>query len=128
PTGLLHLGHARTFWIAGQRARAAGGRLLLRNDDLDAARCRPEFVAAFCEDLRWLGLDWEEPMLQQSQRITHYRAALARLHAAGAIYPCHRSRREVAEAATAPHEGGLNDEPLYPAEWRPSPGAPLPPL
>ncbi len=128
PTGLLHLGHARTFWIAAERARAGGGELLLRNDDLDAARCRPEFVAAFREDLAWLGLTWREPMLTQSQRLPHYRAALARLHAAGHLYLCHRSRREIAEAASAPHEGGLNDEPLYPPEWRPPADAPLPPL
>ncbi|MDR1789948.1 MAG: tRNA glutamyl-Q synthetase, partial [Opitutaceae bacterium] len=63
PTGLLHIGHARTFLAAAARARAAGGRLLLRNDDLDAGRCRPEFVAAFVEDLRWLGCAWEEPMV-----------------------------------------------------------------
>ena len=63
PTGHLHLGHARTFWIAAERARAARGRLLLRNDDLDRARCRPEFVAAFEEDLRWLGLSWEKPII-----------------------------------------------------------------
>ncbi|WP_324726102.1 tRNA glutamyl-Q(34) synthetase GluQRS [Actomonas aquatica] len=128
PTGLLHLGHAHTFWLAAQRAAAAGGSLLLRNDDLDAARCRPEFVEAFQNDLRWLGLSWTEPMLTQSQRVPLYRAALARLHAAGHIYPCHHSRREIAEAASAPHENGLNDEPLYPAEWRPPPDASLPPL
>lgn len=128
PTGRLHLGHARTFWWAAARAHAAGGTLLLRNDDLDPARCRPEFVAAFVEDLRWLGLTWREPILHQSQRLAHYRAALARLHAAGHLYPCHHSRREVAETASAPHEGGLNDEPLYPAAWRPDPGALLPAL
>ncbi len=128
PTGLLHLGHARTFWIAAERARLAGGTLLLRNDDLDAARCRPEFVAAFTEDLHWLGLTWSEPILTQSERLPCYRAALSQLHAAGAIYPCHRSRREIAESASAPHENGLNDEPLYPAAWRPSADEPLPAL
>src|SRR5213075_2395471 len=60
PTGYLHLGHARTFWIAQQRARAAGGTLILRNEDLDRARCRPEFVAAMFEDLRWFGFQWQE--------------------------------------------------------------------
>lgn len=128
PTGLLHLGHARTFCIAAQRARRAGGDLVLRNDDLDAARCQPEFVQAFREDLAWLGLTWREPMVTQSARLDHYRKALVRLHATGQIYPCHRSRREVAEAASAPHEGGLNDEPHYPAAWRPPADAPLPPL
>lgn len=120
PTGHLHLGHARTFWTAHERARAAGGRLLFRNDDLDSARCRPEFVAAMFEDLRWLGLSWEEPVITQSQRLPAYRAALARLHATGLIFPCHRTRRELAEASvSAPHEGGEHDEPLYPPAWRP---------
>jgi glutamyl/glutaminyl-tRNA synthetase len=73
PTGYLHLGHAPTFWIAAQCAAAAGGSLLLRNDDLDRARCRPEFVAAMQEDLRWLGLTWESPMISQSERIPRYR-------------------------------------------------------
>lgn len=128
PTGLLHLGHARTFWFAAERARAAGGTLLLRNDDLDRARCRAEFVAAMREDLRWLGFTWAEPMVSQSERLPRYRAALARLHAAGAIFPCTRSRRDVLEAAGAPHEGGEDDEPVYPREFRPPAEAPLPPL
>lgn len=121
PTGLLHLGHARTFWTARERARAAGGTLLLRNDDLDTARCRPEFVTAMIEDLRWFGLEWAEPMVTQSARIPVYRAALARLHAAGLIFPCTCSRRDVQQAATAPHETGpaLDDEPLYPGTCRP---------
>jgi glutamyl/glutaminyl-tRNA synthetase len=128
PTGLLHLGHARTFWIAAQRARAAHGSLLLRNDDLDAARCRPEFVTAMREDLHWLGLEWEEPMVSQSARLPLYRAALARLHATGLIYPCTRSRRDVLAAASAPHDTGEPDEPLYPPQFRPPADAPLPPL
>lgn len=128
PTGLLHLGHARTFWTAQARARAAGGALLLRNDDLDTARCRPEFVTAMQEDMRWFGLEWQEPMVTQSARIPFYRAALARLHAAGLIFPCSRSRRDVLAAASAPHDGDENDEPLYPPEFRPAAGTPLPPL
>ena len=128
PTGLLHLGHARTFWTALERAWAAGGTLRLRNDDLDTARCRPEFVAAMLEDLRWFDLRWDEPVVTQSQRLPFYRAALSRLHAAGCIYPCHRSRRDVLAAASAPHDGEENDEPLYPPEFRPSTGAPPPPL
>ena len=129
PTGYLHLGHARTFWIAQQRARAAGGRLLLRNDDLDATRFRLDFVDAMIEDLRWLGLAWEEPMISQSQRLDRYRAALVRFHAAGLIFPCHHSRRELAEASvSAPHEGGDNDEPIYPPAFRPPADAPLPSL
>lgn len=90
PTGHLHLGHARTFWIAAERARAVGGTLLLRNDDLDAVRFRLDFVAAMLEDLRWLGLAWTEPVIAQSERLPLYRTALARLHAAGQIFPCTR--------------------------------------
>ena len=117
PTGLLHLGHARTFWIAQERARAANGQLLLRNDDLDAARCRPEFVAAMLEDMRWFGLQWEEPMVSQSARLPLYGAAFGRLREAGAIYPCTCSRKDVLVAAGAPHE--VADEPLYPGTCRP---------
>jgi glutamyl-tRNA synthetase len=124
PTGYLHLGHARTFWIAAQRARAARGSLLLRNDDLDAARCRPEFVTAMQEDLRWLGLAWDGPMISQSERLPRYRLALEKLHALGCIFPCHRSRRDVLEAAGAPHEGGGDDEAVYPREFRPPADAP----
>jgi glutamyl/glutaminyl-tRNA synthetase len=133
PTGHLHLGHARTFWIAAERARSAGGRLLLRIDDLDTARCRPAFVESALEDLAWLGLVTEPPVYFQSARLALYRAALARLHAAGLVYPCRRSRRDLAGALSAPHEpaaGGppADDEPLYPPEWRPSPDVLPPPL
>lgn len=128
PTGLLHLGHARTFWTAQERSRNAGGSLLLRNDDLDHARCRPEFVTAMKEDMHWFGLAWQEPMISQSDRIPRYRAALARLHAGGFIYPCHRSRKDVLAATGAPHDGDENDEPLYAPELRPSARTPLPPL
>jgi len=117
PTGLLHLGHARTFWTAQERARAADGQLLLRNDDLDAARCRPEFVTAMLEDLRWFGLQWVEPMVAQSARLSLYGAAFGRLREAGAIYPCTCSRKDVLVAAGAPHE--VADEPLYPGTCRP---------
>lgn len=82
------------------------------------------------EDLRWLGLTWDEPMISQSERLPRYRAALAQLHAAGLIFPCNRSRRDVEEAAAAPHEGtgAEPDEPIYPPQFRPPPDAPLPPL
>ena len=120
PTGWLHLGHARTFWIAQQRAEAAGGALIFRNDDLDRARCRPEFVAAMFEDLRWFGLRWSEgpdvggphAPYHQSERMTHYLAAFQRLRECGAIYPCTCSRQDVRRSLTAPHAG--EDEPLYP--------------
>lgn len=128
PTGYLHLGHAQTFWIAHQRARAAGGTLLLRSDDLDRARCRSEFETAMQEDLRWLGLNWDGPLFSQRARNDRHRAALDRLHRAGLVFPCARSRRDVMEAAGAPHEGGVEDEPVYPAHFRPSGGRPLPPL
>ena len=137
PTGLLHLGHARTFWVAAERAQAAGGTLVLRNEDLDAIRFRLDFVDAMLEDLRWLGFAWQEgpdvggpyAPYNQSGRRPHYRAALEQLHAAGQIFPCTRSRRDVLEAIGAPHEGaGADDEPVYPKEFRPPAGAPLPPL
>jgi glutamyl/glutaminyl-tRNA synthetase len=136
PTGYLHLGHARTFWIAAERARAAGGALILRSEDLDAVRFRLDFEAAMLEDLRWVGLAWDEgpdvggphAPYRQSQRRPLYRAALERLHAGGLIFPCVHSRRDVLEAAGAPHEGGADDEPVYPPEFRPPADAPLPPL
>lgn len=136
PTGHLHLGHARTFWIAAERARAAGGVLILRNDDLDAVRFRLDFVDAMYEDLRWLGLTWAEgpdvggpcAPYNQSARRSHYRAALERLHAAGLIFPCTRSRRDVLDAIGAPHEGAGDDEPVYPKSFRPAAGSSLPTL
>jgi glutamyl/glutaminyl-tRNA synthetase len=136
PTGYLHLGHARTFWTAQVRARRAGGSLVLRSDDLDAMRFRLDFAQAMIEDMRWIGLSWDEgpdiggpaAPYEQSQRLTLYRGALERLHAARLIYPCARSRRDVIEAAGAPHEGGADEEPVYPAAFRPDPDAPLPPL
>jgi len=99
PTGYLHAGHARTFSIAARRAKEAGGKLLLRIDDLDRERCRPEFTKTAIEDLRWLGLHWEAPPIFQSQRLPHYRRALEKLHAAGLIYPCPKTRKEIREAA-----------------------------
>jgi glutamyl-tRNA synthetase len=136
PTGYLHLGHARTFWIAARRAKASGGQLILRNDDLDATRFRMDFAQAMLEDLRWMGFTWSEgpdiggpfAPYNQSERRAVYRRALDRLHAARLIYPCTRSRRDVIEAAGAPHEGRGDDEPVYPKAFRPDPGAPLPPL
>lgn len=124
PTGHLHLGHARTFWIAQERAQAANGTLILRNDDLDRARCRPEFVAAMYEDLRWFGFDWSEgpdiggpyAPYDQSERLPHYIAAFERLRAAGLLYPCTCSRQDVLRALTAPHQG--EEEPLYPGSCR----------
>jgi glutamyl/glutaminyl-tRNA synthetase len=131
PTGYLHLGHARTFWIAQERARAAGGTLILRNDDLDSARCRREYVAAMTEDLRWFGLDWTEgpdtggphAPYDQSKRRPLYAATFDQLRAAGLIYPCTCSRKDVQAAMSAPHESpsppAVADEPPYPGTCRP---------
>ena len=132
PTGYPHLGHARTFWTAQQRAQAAGGALVLRNEDLDAARIRADFTAAMMEDLRWFGIIWQEgpdvggPFgpYNQSERRAHYVAAIEQLRASGAVYPCRCSRRDVHEAAGAPHEAPPGeawapDEPIYPGTCRP---------
>jgi glutamyl/glutaminyl-tRNA synthetase len=124
PTGYLHLGHARTFWVAHQRARASGGRLVFRNEDLDFQRCKPEFVNAMYEDLRWLGLDWDEgpdagglfAPYSQSQRRNLYLAAWRRLRDGGFIYPCTCSRKDLEQALQAPHEE--DDEPPYPGTCR----------
>ncbi len=126
PTGLLHLGHARTFWIAQQRAQAAAGALVLRNEDLDSARSKPEFVSAMLEDLRWFGFHWQEgpdcngPFgpYSQSERRPLYLAALERLRAGNFIYPCACSRKDILNAISAPHEGD-DDEPFYPGTCRP---------
>ena len=117
PTGLLHLGHARTFWIALERARAAGGKLWLRDEDLDPQRSRPEFSAAMKGDLRWLGISWDAE-LRQSDRLALYRAAMQQLLAAGLAYPCICSRRDLAQSIAAPHED--DDEPIYNGRCRPS--------
>ena len=124
PTGLLHVGHARTFWVAAQRAAERGGTLILRNEDLDAQRCRGEFVAAMIEDLRWLGISWSEgpdcggafAPYTQSARRQFYLSAWKRLRDMGSIYPCSCSRKDVAAAAGAPNEG--DDEPLYSGKCR----------
>jgi glutamyl/glutaminyl-tRNA synthetase len=124
PTGYLHLGHAKTFWTAQERARGHRGTLILRNEDLDRARCRPEFVTALFEDLRWLGLEWSEgpdvggpfAPYNQSERMDFYRAVLERLRAGNFIYPCACSRRDVRQAAAAPH--AEDDEPIYPGTCR----------
>lgn len=125
PTGLLHVGHARTFWIAAERAAERGGVLILRNEDLDLQRCRPEFVQAMIEDLHWLGISWAEgpdsggpfaPYVQ-SERRAWYLDAWRTLIERGMIYPCTCSRKDVAQAAGAPNEG--DDEPLYSGKCRP---------
>ena len=119
PTGYLHLGHAFAALTAWQRARAAGGRFLLRLEDIDTARCRPHFAAAIVEDLAWLGLDWDGEVRVQSRHLAEYRAVLDRLAARGLLYPCFCTRagiaREVAAAAGAPQGP---DGPRYPGTCR----------
>jgi glutamyl-tRNA synthetase len=123
PTGLLHLGHAATFWQAFIRARERNGILLLRNEDLDPQRSKPEYVKAMIEDLAWLGIAWQPPMVSQSDRTNLYRAALNRLLQQGRIYPCHCSRKDLAAMMHAPHEDP-DDEPVYPGICRPGPDVP----
>jgi glutamyl-Q tRNA(Asp) synthetase len=96
PNGYLHLGHALSALLNANRARETGGRLLLRIEDIDDARCRPEFEAAIYEDLAWLGVTWEQPVRRQSDHLADYRAALAKLDAMGLIYPAFESRSEIA--------------------------------
>lgn len=116
PTGLLHLGHARTFWIAAQRAQDAGGFLWLRDEDLDPQRSRPEFAKAMREDLRWLGIAWDAEM-RQSERLAAYRKAMENLVRGGFVYPCRCSRKDLQQAVQAPHED--DDEPIYSGRCRP---------
>ncbi|MDE1985475.1 MAG: tRNA glutamyl-Q(34) synthetase GluQRS [Alphaproteobacteria bacterium] len=115
PTGLLHLGHA----FAALFARDAGERFLLRLEDIDAARCRPEYDAAILEDLQWLGLDFVRPVLRQSTRMAAYSAALGTLEKRGLLYPCFCTRQdiadEIARSAEAPHGP---DGPIYPGTCR----------
>jgi glutamyl-Q tRNA(Asp) synthetase len=95
PTGYLHLGHVRSALEGWRAAREAGGRFLLRLEDIDHTRCREEYAAAIVEDLAWLGLDWDGPIRRQSEHFADYRAALARLEAAGLLYPCFCTRRAI---------------------------------
>ena len=126
PTGYLHLGHARTFWTAQQRALDANGTLVLRMDDLDGPRCTAEFSAAALDDLEWFGFRWQEGPdvggprgpYTQSERMPLYIEAFERLRASGLIYPCKCSRQDVLRALSAPHEG--EDEPFYPRTCRPA--------
>ena len=116
PTGHLHLGHAYAAYLAWNRARQTGGRFLLRLEDIDPERCSQDYAAAILEDLRWLGLDWDGPVLRQSSRLAHYRACLVGLRARGLLYPCFCSRAEVAASAHAPH--GPDGGPVYPGTCR----------
>jgi glutamyl-Q tRNA(Asp) synthetase len=103
PSGRLHLGHAFSAVIGHARARKDGGKFRLRIEDLDQTRCRPEFVDGIFEDLRWIGIDWEEPVLVQSQRTAAYEAALDQLKARGLAFACFCTRADIAQSLTAPH-------------------------
>jgi glutamyl-tRNA synthetase len=113
PTGALHVGNARTFLLAWLSVRSRGGTLLLRIEDIDGPRVKPAAVAAAIEDLRWLGLDWDGEPALQSERLADYEHAASALSAAGLAYACVCSRREIEEAASAPHETG-DEGPVYP--------------
>jgi glutamyl-Q tRNA(Asp) synthetase len=116
PTGRLHLGHAFSALLAHDAARAAGGRFLLRMEDIDPGRVRPDYEAGILDDLKWLGLRWDATPLRQSARLDAYAAALARLEALGLLYPCACTRREIAEALSAPQEGA--PQTVYPGLCR----------
>ena len=119
PTGPLHLGSAYAAWFAWQAARDANGKFFLRIEDLDQGRARPEFEAAILEDLRWLGLDWDGPVIRQSNRSAAYQSALVKLSTDGLTSPCFCTRRAIAEeivnAGVAPHGP---DGPVYPGTCR----------
>jgi glutamyl/glutaminyl-tRNA synthetase len=125
PTGYLHLGHARTFWFAQQRAREHHGVLVLRNEDMDAQRFKLEFGQAMIEDLRWFGFDWQEGPdcggafgpYNQSERMSFYRGALVKLRDGGFIYPCVCSRKDIRSATRAPHAED-DGEAIYPGTCR----------
>jgi glutamyl-Q tRNA(Asp) synthetase len=129
PNGWLHLGHALSALINAEMARAAGGRLLLRIEDIDRARCRPEYEAAIYEDLAWLGLAWEEPVWRQSEHFGDYEAALDALSGQGLIYPSFESRGEIAAMAAAREasQGAWprdpDGAPLYPGDAKDMPMA-----
>jgi glutamyl-Q tRNA(Asp) synthetase len=123
PNGFLHLGHALSALVNFEMARAAGGRLILRIEDIDAARCRPEYEAAIYRDLAWLGIVWEQPVRRQREHFDDYRAALARLDALGLLYPSFESRGEIARLVAererqAPWPRDPDGAPLYPGNAR----------
>jgi glutamyl-Q tRNA(Asp) synthetase len=119
PTGYLHLGHAYSAIFAWRAAREAGGKFLLRIEDIDRTRCRPEFTDAIIEDLTWLGLDWDGAVRQQSQHFADYRAALDKLDARGLVYPCFCTRADIAaEIARAGGAPQGEEGPIYPGTCR----------
>ena len=129
PNGLLHLGHALSAVLNHDLAKAANGRFLLRIEDIDQTRCRPEFEAAIYEDLAWLGLDWERPVRRQSEHLNAYASALQRLDMLGVIYPSVMTRGEIKAAIAEAEAGGQawprdpDGSPLYPGRERELPPA-----
>ncbi|MEZ5844527.1 MAG: tRNA glutamyl-Q(34) synthetase GluQRS [Hyphomicrobiaceae bacterium] len=119
PTGYLHLGHVRSAMIGHRLARRMGGRFLLRIEDTDLTRCRPEYEAAIVDDLAWLGLDWDGPMRRQSDHLADYQFHIDRLARQGLLYPCFATRREIV-AAAAPRPAALDPDgaPIYPGLHR----------
>lgn len=130
PTGPLHLGHAFAALVAHDMARGFGGQFLLRIEDIDPQRSKPQWEAQLLDDLRWLGLSWDAVPLRQSERRPVYGAALDQLWAAGLLYPCHCSRRDIELALGAPQEGAPHaegpDGPVYPGSCRCHPEGPRP--
>ena len=123
PNGYLHLGHALSALVNFDMARAAGGRLLLRIEDIDETRCRPEYERAIYEDLAWLGIAWEQPVRRQSEHLDDYRAALSKLEAQGLLYPSFESRAEIATLVAERERSGAGPRdpdgaPLYPGSAR----------
>ncbi|MCH8189201.1 MAG: tRNA glutamyl-Q(34) synthetase GluQRS [Proteobacteria bacterium] len=119
PSGLLHLGHAYSALFAEARVLESGGRFLLRIEDIDAGRCRPEFEEAIHQDLAWLGLRWEEPVRRQSEHFADYQSALDRLDAQDLLYPCFCTRKQIrAEIAGSPSAPHGPDGPVYPGTCR----------
>jgi len=128
PNGYLHLGHALSALVNFDMARAAGGRLLLRIEDIDAARCHPEYEQAIFEDLAWLGIVWDEPVRRQSEHFDFYRAGLGRLEAQGLVYASFESRAQIAalvaeREASGPWPRDPDGAPLYPGRVRPAAGS-----
>ena len=123
PNGVLHWGHALSALATWTAARALGGRFLLRIEDIDTGRSRPEFIDGIFRDLAWLGLTWEEPVLRQSQRFPLYRAAADRLAAMGLLYPCFATRAEIDTATAGSSARDPDGAPLYPGLWRDRPQA-----
>ena len=119
PTGPLHLGHAYSAVTAFNRAQAQGGTFLLRIEDIDRSRCRPDWEAQIYDDLHWLGLSWPEPVMRQSDRLPAYAEALDRLAALGLTYPCRCTRSDIRAAVSAPQEGATGPDGLiYPGTCR----------